>query len=83
MIPFGKNTFKADVFSIQWDLKNIEMMEKKTRTFQLALDEQQIRILVAGLHKLPGGQCMDLLGSIRNQIRQQMQVEGRSAKSQV
>lgn len=56
-------------------------MEKKVRTFQLALDEHQIRILVAGLHKLPGGQCMDLLGSIRNQIRQQMQKKGKPAKS--
>lgn len=54
-------------------------MEKKIKTFQLALDEQQIRVLIAGLHKLPGGQCMDLLGSIRNQIRKQMQTEMKSS----
>jgi len=58
-------------------------MEKKMKTFQLALDEQQIRILVAGLHKLPGGQCMDLLGSIRNQIRQQMQSEQKPSRSRL
>jgi hypothetical protein len=54
-------------------------MEKNIRTFQLALDEQQIHILVAGLHKLPGGQCLDLLGSIRNQIQQQMETEVKSS----
>ncbi len=54
-------------------------MEKNIRTFQLALDEQQIHILVTGLHKLPGGQCLDLLGSIRNQIQQQMQTEVKSS----
>jgi hypothetical protein len=59
-------------------------MEKKIKIFQLALDEKQIRILVAGLHKLPGGQCMDILGSIRNQIRQQMDEKsaGRQSPSQ-
>ena len=57
-------------------------MEKKFKTFQLTFDEEQIRILVAGLHKLPGGECTDLLGSIRNQIRHQLQVEVKSSRQQ-
>jgi len=55
-------------------------MKKKKRTFYLAFDEKQIKILVAGLHKLPGSLCTPLLGSIRNQIVQQSQLDRKSAE---
>jgi len=49
-------------------------MGKEIRTFQLAFDEKQINVLVAGLHKLPGNLCMPLLGSIQEQIAKQAQL---------
>ena len=55
-------------------------MNKKIRKFQIALDEQQLRILVDGLHKLPGSKCMPLLGSIREQIAAQIQASQRVVK---
>jgi hypothetical protein len=57
------------------------MMGKDIRTFNLAFDEKQISVLVAGLHKLPGSLCTPLLGSIRNQIDQQMQLKRRKGEN--
>jgi len=55
-------------------------MEKEIRTFHLDFNETQLNLLVAGLHKLPGSLCMPLLGSIRNQIEHQTQLNKKSGK---
>lgn len=48
-------------------------MKQKIKKFRIALDEDQLNILVNGLHKLPGDECMPLLGAIREQIAAQIQ----------
>jgi hypothetical protein len=52
-------------------------MKQKIRKFKIALDEKQLNILVNGLHKLPGDECLPLLGNIREQIATQSNGERR------
>lgn len=54
---------------------NREIMKREIRKFQFTFDEEQIQVLVAGLHELPGKVGMPVIHRIRDQITEQNKKE--------
>ena len=46
-------------------------MKREARKFQFTFDEEQIQVLVAGLHELPGKLGMPVINRIQDQIIKQ------------